>query len=400
MVKFQSKSYLRAFLTFVDALSHNKKFENAYNQDLSLLKDEIWLLCGSRNQYLATRFIYEAHDNIQYFHIGKKHCSEPSFDITALLDLEVEFRSFRNVLICALIRRPKIILKYLPLFLGNIAYYSYFVNLIERYRPPLIIVSNDHYPLYRSVLLAAKKIGVKTVYVQHANVTQDFPSLVSDYALLDGKIAEEMYTSGRSTETDVRLIGAPRLFAEQSPSNIQEETSLHRSRKGTIGVAYSILDDLKCVETLLKRIRNELPNYQIILRPHPADDRALMAIVQDYGISVSDSKHENSAGFLKRIEFLIAGDSGIHLDAAANTVRPIAYSFTPNTDFEDYYGFLSCGLSSGDDPIRVIKSNSENTAGLDAFRKIRGLYIESIAVGREGDEVSFALEKMEGVIYK
>ena len=68
-------------------------------------------------------------------------------------------------------------------------------------------MSNDHSPANRALLLVAKSKGIKTVYMQHASVSNLFPVLDFDYSFLDGVNAYNIYKEieGTKTENDTHV---------------------------------------------------------------------------------------------------------------------------------------------------------------------------------------------------
>jgi len=57
----------------------------------------------------------------------------------------------------------------------------------------VLVVANDHSYPCTTIVKAAQDEGVKTVYIQHASVSDKFPALKFDYALLEGLDSLEKY---------------------------------------------------------------------------------------------------------------------------------------------------------------------------------------------------------------
>ena len=83
----------------------------------------------------------------------------------------------------------------LNLFCGAYSYVPYFINILSKTKPKLVIVSNDHSLNCRSLRLAAQILGIRTLYIQHASISNIFPPLEFDYALLDGLVSYKKYVS-------------------------------------------------------------------------------------------------------------------------------------------------------------------------------------------------------------
>ena len=53
-------------------------------------------------------------------------------------------------------------------------------------KPKGIVFTNDHVFYSRALIKHAKSYGIKCLYMQHSAVTEIFPPMLSQYALLDG----------------------------------------------------------------------------------------------------------------------------------------------------------------------------------------------------------------------
>ena len=117
----------------------------------------------------------------------------PKIVIIALI---LFIRRFPNLYYNLKKQKKKIaIKKYFNLFCNVYAYIPYFLQIIKKNKTKFILSSNDHNSSNRSLRLAAEMMSIKTIYLQHASITKYHPPLEFDYALLDGKKAEEGYPS-------------------------------------------------------------------------------------------------------------------------------------------------------------------------------------------------------------
>lgn len=230
----------------------------------------------------------------------------------------------------------------------------YFDRLLASVSPKYVIVSNDHNADNRALLALARGRGIKTVYMQHASVSDLFPALNVDYAFLDGLAALETYRrcacshppkDPPSTERAVFLSGQKKGV-----------TSTHTNQKLAVGLALNVLDKTEDVQTLLQHLCvAELP---IKVRWHPGlGTRAVNSLLQaikPYPIQYSDPNKESISSFLASIQCLIAGNSSIHLEAALCGVVPIYYEITP-LDKPDYYGYVKHGLALSVQDMSMLK---------------------------------------------
>jgi hypothetical protein len=220
-----------------------------------------------------------------------------------------------------------------------LAYGWYFqsVRLLRRHRPRAVILSNDHAVLARTTLRVAQRLAIPTIYVQHASVTERFPPLEFDFALLDGRDALEKYAAAGASRTRVYLMGMPKFDRHTADINHQETVN-------SVGLCTSPFDPIERVLHLAAVLRVEQSWLKVYLRPHPKDQREVLwqQLAKSHGFEFSNPEREPVFDFLRRCDAIIAGDSGIHLEAAILNVYPLYYDFMDRA--MDWYGFLKHGL--------------------------------------------------------
>ena len=219
-------------------------------------------------------------------------------------------------------------------------------------RNPLrsLIVLNDHSLLPSVLVKAAQDSAVPTAYLQHACVTDRFPPLKVDLALLDGQDSAEKYDVVDRHRTKVCKIGIPRFDAYVE--SINEGSVLRR-----LGVCFSLADEVDRIDELLDAL-SPLRDLDILVRPHmgmPAQViRHIERVSQSNGFEMSRHAEEKAFEFLKRIDVLISGTSAIALEATLLNVTPI--NFVLCRSEPDWYGFIRNGLvDSTDDPDELVR---------------------------------------------
>ena len=65
-------------------------------------------------------------------------------------------------------------------------YYLMVRFILRRTTPKAVVVANDHVMWFQAFVKAAQDEHIPTIYVQHASVTERFPPLSFDYAILEG----------------------------------------------------------------------------------------------------------------------------------------------------------------------------------------------------------------------
>ena len=217
----------------------------------------------------------------------------------------------------------------------------------------ILVMANDHNQTNRCMIELAEKYGIKTIYTQHASVTERFPALHFDYSFLDGLESYEKYEKVGDIKGRVFLSGSPRYDLLHDYSGI--------GKSNVIGIGLSEADKVEKVIELCSYIKS-CSNYEIIVRPHPRTEPMFPSdIFINQGVTVSFPSKENSLSFLSKVSILIANESGIHLDAAIMHKRSIMFNFSEN-EVMDWYGFIKQGLitycTSFDDVIHQIENQT------------------------------------------
>lgn len=225
-------------------------------------------------------------------------------------------------------------------------------KIIKGYNPKVILLSNDHMPFNRCMMYWAKRKKIKLIYVQHASVSQYFPPLDFDFSFLDGEESYQKYSiKSDGFVKNVIIGGAARFDLSKKINNI--------SKKQAIGIALNSLDDITVVSLFITNLKQKLPNYQFIVRPHPRMNLSIDSFPDN--IDISDSKKEKPHTFFNRIDVLVACDSSIHFDAVSLGVPSYYYNFNQSNDILDYYSYIKNGLIKKIDKIsEFAKEITEN----------------------------------------
>lgn len=209
-----------------------------------------------------------------------------------------------------------------------------YADLFRANEPSCVVISNDHFPTSRALILACRKLNVPCIYIQHASVTSAFPPLRSSHALLYGEYSADIYRNIPGSMGEIIPVGNHRFdeFGEMIGN---------KKRTGKIGVAYNTRDDIERVRQLCDYLSEIFRKENIIVRGHPADKRRF-----DATYTISRATEQTSLEFLMGIDVVIAGNSSILLEAAALNVQPYQYYFWDVPDhFLDYYGFIRMGIA-------------------------------------------------------
>jgi len=307
------------FLDFIRRITSItfKTFKALFKNDTKKDLNKDWLIFQSNNNY----------ETLKHFK-NQNNVFVKIFD-----DLNFRFIFFYKIiyiipLFIKLLFSRKI--KLFLIFYISLGYYEEAFRVLKKSKTKRIFFANDHNPIQRAFLKAANNLGLETFYFQHAHVTKYFPPLDFSVSFLDGQASYDIYKSIGSIRGKVELIGSMKFLK-------YKDIKIDRVENSTIGIALNQNDDFILTEKLIKHININFKNFRIIVRKHPRDSREI-----DFNgeYLISNFNEENVFNFLKKLSFLIAGNSSILLEAALINVQPIYYYPNENNEFYDYYGFV------------------------------------------------------------
>lgn len=301
-----------------------------------LLQGKVWLYVVSQNNYDSLHFL---KDNLP----GAVFVAGQSKDIgkynNAVIRISLRrkisyYYKFLPLYFQFLKYKKQNTLRFTDVLFDAIGFYEVYLQKVQQYKPKAIVFANDHNADARAMLLAAKAAGVKTIYIQHASVSSLFPPLEYDLNLLEGQDALDKYLQCGPITGKVELIGMPKA------DKFARERNEH-SKIETIGVACNQLDATESIVQLVSHLAMDFPELTVILRPHPRDNRNFEKLLPGKtNITFSKGSEESSLEFLKHLDVLVSGTSGIHLEAVLLNVWAVYFNMNPHDTLEDYYSFI------------------------------------------------------------
>lgn len=247
----------------------------------------------------------------------------------------------------------KLIRCYYESFMATCGYCEVYNDILSKNpHVKMIVFTNDHSIGSRSMLEAAEKHHIKTLYVQHASITERFPPLHFSYSFLDGMESYEKYKTIGDVRGNIFLTGSPRfdeLYSFKDAIKIYD-----------IGIALNLFDSCDKVIALCLYLQNNI-STRIIVRPHPRMGNLFdIQRFRNIGVAISDSTKESSFSFLSKVHFLIANESSIHLDSALIEVPSLLFNFS-DRNVIDWYSYIKHGLirecKCYDDIVKELKKN-------------------------------------------
>ena len=206
-------------------------------------------------------------------------------------------------------------------FINILGYYKVIGNLLKRNKNKikLVIMANDHSPVNQCIIENCIKYGIKTLYIQHASVNDEFPPNRFSYSFLDGLDSCRKYLSIREFTGKAFLSGSTRF------DTLKNQVYLSKY----VGIAINTMDDFDKIFSLCRYlVEHDINN--IIMRPHPRLELKIYEIekIRNLGIELSDSKTENPFSFIAKLKLLISNESSIHLEALLMHVPSVQFNFS------------------------------------------------------------------------
>jgi len=327
------RNYFERILIILKSILRNIFVKTEW-KSISKVTNKKWLFSLTLNNYRATQFLKEHYNDCvnvtiynEFFKKGGNGIYENfnTFNYYPLWNAYLWLTSYFKILLTAKGVNRKFYLKYPNLFF--FAYVSSVISkrLIEDGKPRVIFFSNDINMQSRSLNIEARKKNIPTVYIQHASISDYFPPLNFDLALLEGEFSKNVYKV--KNDTEVKLIGQPKF--EQYKKNRKVVKSVK-----CIGVGFNTIDDINVVHALVKFLKNN--DFTVTVRPHPRESRKeFLSWDVDYFSTIDESPFE----FLNKIDLLIAADTSLHLEATLMNIPSLYYNLNNNMQV-DYYKYV------------------------------------------------------------
>lgn len=236
-------------------------------------------------------------------------------------------------------RKPAYAIRYLDFLMMTMGMYECFSEYLKTYRPKAIVLASDLSYEQRSLLFAAKNLGIPTIYVQHASVSTIFPPLEFDLNLLEGEDTFNKYKLCGPVNGAVRFIGMPKFDGFEQKRN-------KKNKVENVGICCGPLDDYDKIVEIVHKVVKALPNLSFTFRKHPGDKRTFDFPALQNQLAFSDPLKEKALDFLANQDLILAGNSSIHLEAVLLNLESVYFPIDGREDLDDYYGFARNGLTN------------------------------------------------------
>ena len=189
---------------------------------------------------------------------------------------------------------------------------------------------NDHIPYNLMLQELARKMDLKTVYIQHAPVSFRFPPLYHDLNVLFSNDSLTKYRFITDNKFDINKCLV--LYDIRFPS----KDNLNLSNPEYTLLCFNKLDDITEIDKAVTELINN--NVKVRIRPHPEDYRKF-----NFSSETEISKGKTIWEDLASAHSVIVNESAVPLEALYCDV-PVYKLSSLSLSIRDNYGFLKTGL--------------------------------------------------------
>lgn len=218
-------------------------------------------------------------------------------------------------------------------------YYIKFKEVFKKYHYKGVLVSSDRNPYAMGLVYAAKTFDIKTFYITHGHLPEKPPLLCFDSSFLDGPALMNVYKRSGDIRGQVTFKGCEGEYRPLELMGINKASPV-------IGIFQSLLSDPITFIELIKDVEKYFSPSIIIVRLHPNEIiRNKQIISQLEKIPFVDISMANQLATydLKKCDFIIAGNSSVHLTSLTYGV-PSIYIKGIDIVPHDFYLFVKLGI--------------------------------------------------------
>lgn len=198
----------------------------------------------------------------------------------------------------------------------------------------VLVVANDHSPVPVAFTVVAHSLGIKTFYMQHAEITSSFPRLTFDYSLLRNKISKSTYSQKGLSGTVV--------YSDRSGSNfnsvevVRRVESVRLSKSVDVVIYPSSIFDEGELDELISCLLLNCGVKSIFVKLHPAVKKEKYKLVSGVSFSYEIPEYSHVA---------ICGNSSVVVELVAKGNLVFNYFYLDDIE-DDYYGFVRNELAT------------------------------------------------------
>lgn len=213
---------------------------------------------------------------------------------------------------------------------------SFFTFLLSFSRPGAVLPSalvqaNDHSPASVALSMVFKGMGVPRIYLQHAEVTPNFPALDFEYSVLRNQQSQQTYASVAPPAGQVYVI--PRYEEPFARDRLSQERGTD-VRVVLYPTSRVLLDELRAIVGAL----NDNPAVgRVMIKQHPGAAKRLDHALEGLAVELVDELPTED-------HVAIVGNSSVAIELLHRGV-PVYQNFAFDPVSRDYYGLVAGGVT-------------------------------------------------------
>tara|TARA_B100000886_G_scaffold339003_1_gene303213 strand:+ start:542 stop:1720 length:1179 start_codon:yes stop_codon:yes gene_type:complete len=305
---------------------------------ICLISNLTKLIFNSRLKINTHLFITFTKNQLKVSNFLNKHNVDVHFNFKNLNIKSTKISLTQNLLFFGLINGMSLSLLFKILKIDNFKYFKInwfricnlvFIDAVLKrlkIKEKLVIIANDH-SIYNIFIINWCNINdIKTMYIQHAPVSEKFPPLRCDYNILFSKSSEHIYSKISPITVNYEIYSDFRLI------NLLKLKSDGITNDNSILICTNELDEMDNVKNYVNFF-NKI-DYTVTIRKHPADRR-------DWTIVDTDLSQSSLYEDFKYNKIILCNETALFLEAAVCNKLIYKCNFSL---FFDNYGYLKDGL--------------------------------------------------------
>lgn len=195
---------------------------------------------------------------------------------------------------------------------------------------PFALVSNDHAPMPVAFAQVCRSFDIPIGYIQHAEVSEEFPPLAFDFAILNNSASFETYKTINSEVPPVFIV--PRF--EFPP----KKKKLARNLDGSVdvGLFLTSLCDFERVGELVNAVNSNPLVSSVRIQPHPRTSNEQMHRLRELRVPVGKIE-------LDEIQVAVCQNTSSVIELLHNGLKTLQI-FEYDSVSDDHYGFVQNGI--------------------------------------------------------
>lgn len=214
------------------------------------------------------------------------------------------------------------------------SYFSFFLSfsLTSAVKPTALVVANDHSPVRVALCMIAKGLSIPRIYLQHAEVTPNFPPLDFEYSVLRNKRSVEAYREAGP------LLGRIYVIPRYKEPFAKEKLVRSRLIPTTVVIYPTSRFLVQPLTRLIRVLANNAAVKKIIIKEHPGATGGLghLSSVADVDFSTAVPEEDHIA---------IVGNSSVAVELLHQGI-PVYQNFDFDPVERDYYGLVKSAITA------------------------------------------------------